>query len=139
MATAVLVGCLSLPAIVWAALPAPKLSSDTDTATAGFFRLSWTTDVGRVEVQEADNPEFLDANTSYMGFDRATLVSGKPDGIWYYRIRAWDEAVPGPWSAPVSVSVAHHPLSRAFTFLGLGVIVFIAIVLMIVRGPGKTA
>jgi hypothetical protein len=116
---------------------APQLSSDYAIASAGFFRLSWKTDAEGVELQEATNPEFRNPDTPYIGPDRAAVISGKPNGTWYYRVRAVGNPQVGPWSEPVSVTVAHHSLSRALMFLSLGVIIFLAIVLMIVRGSGE--
>lgn len=112
----------------------PRLSTDSDTATAGYYRLSWETDAEQVELQEANQVSFTTARTYYKGPDRAVVVSGKPDGTWYYRIRAITDGRPAQWSEPIAVMVAHHSLSRALMFLSLGVIVFVATVLMIVRG-----
>ena len=116
---------------------APHLSSNTDVATAGFYQLSWETDAGNIELQEATQSSFHNPVTYYKGADRATVISGRPNGTWYYRIRAIGAGQPGPWSEPVKVTVAHHSLSRALMFLSLGIIVFVAIVVMIVRGPEK--
>jgi hypothetical protein len=114
---------------------APSLTVDSEVATAGFYRLSWA-DTGPFELQEAADPEFRDASTLYLGPDLATVVSGKPDGIWHYRVRTATDAGHGPWSDPVTVTVAHHDLSRALMFLSLGFVVFIAIVATVVRGKG---
>lgn len=116
---------------------APHLSVDNSPSTAGFYRLSWETGNEHVELQEATEPGFARPATAYTGPDRATVISGKPSGSWYYRIRALDGQRVGPWSEPLTVTVAHHSLSRAFLFLGLGVTVFIATVLMVVRGSGN--
>jgi len=119
-------------------LQVPRLSSDTDIATAGFYRLSWQTDgITQVELQEADNPDFAGARLDYEGPDDASVVSGKPNGTWYYRARVISEQRAGPWSAAVKVAVAHHPLYRAFMFFGLGVAVFVATLLLVVRGAER--
>ncbi len=118
---------------------APRLSVDNSLATAGFYRLSWETGNERVELQEATEPGFVHPSMAYTGPDRATVISGKPSGTRFYRIRGLDNQRVGPWSEPLAVTVAHHSLSRALLFLGLGVTVFIATVLMIVRGSDKTA
>jgi hypothetical protein len=120
-------------------LVAPRLSVDNSVATAGFYSLSWETGIERVELQEASEPGFDNPLTAYTGPDRASVISGKPNGTWFYRIRALDDQRAGPWSEPLSVTVAHHSLARALLFLGLGLTVFIATVLMIVRGSDKTA
>jgi hypothetical protein len=116
---------------------APRLHADTDIATAGFYRLSWEAGAGRVELQEAESPGFAHPATRYLGHDRATVISGRPDGVWYYRLRSRDDARAGPWSETVRVTVQHHPLSRALLFFGLGIAVFLATLLMILRGTGQ--
>jgi hypothetical protein len=116
----------------------PRLSSDTDVATAGFFRLTWETDADRIELQQASKGDFRKPVTLYIGSDRASVVSGKPNGTWFYRIRAINDGQPGPWSKPVKVTVAHHSLYRAFTFLSLGIIVFISIVVVVIRGSRES-
>ena len=119
-------------------LQVPSLSSDTEIATAGFYRLSWQTDgITQVELQEADNPDFADASIDYQGPDDASVVSGKPNGTWYYRARVIGDQQAGPWSTAVKVTVAHHPLYRAFMFFGLGVVVFVATLLLVVRGAER--
>lgn len=130
--------CLAATVSIYAQTEAPRLSVDNDIASAGFFRLSWETDAESVELQQATGSDFRKPITVYIGPDRAAVISGKPDGAWYYRVRAVNNSRAGPWSEPVTVAVAHHSLSRALMFLTLGVIVFIAIVLVIVRGSEKT-
>lgn len=112
---------------------APRLSSDTNIATAGYFQLSWETDADRVELQESAQPDFTNPETMYTGPDRAAVVSGKKDGTWYYRIRALDIPRAGPWSEPVAVEVKHHSINRALIFLSLGIIIFISLVSMVVQ------
>ena len=117
----------------------PQLSVDNSLSTAGFYRLSLEVGAERVELQEATEPGFASPATAYTGPDRATVISGKPSGTWFYRIRALDGLRVGPWSEPLTVTVAHHSLARAFLFLGLGITVFISTVLMVVRGSEKTS
>jgi hypothetical protein len=116
---------------------APRLSVDSPLATAGFFRLSWVSDGTDFELQEAPDPEFSDPRTLYHGADTASVISGKPNGTWHYRVRAVTHAGHGPWSDSVTVTVAHHALSRALTFLSLGFVVFLAIAATVVRGKGN--
>ena len=139
MAAALLLACLLTATSGQAQSPAPHLSSDNDIATAGFFRLSWETDAAQVELQEANDDSFSQAHTYYKGADRAAVLSGKANGTWYYRIRAIDEGQAGPWSSALLVTVAHHSLSRALMFFAVGLAVFIAIAVVVVRGAGKTA
>jgi len=117
----------------------PRLSVDNALATAGFYSLSWNTGDAQVELQESAGPGFDRPVTIYTGPDQATVISGKPNGSWLYRIRVLDDQRAGPWSEALSVTVVHHSLARALLFLGLGLTVFIATALMIVRGSDKRA
>jgi len=126
--------CLPTTGVIQAqTAAAPRLSVDNQIATAGFFRLNWESDAEIFELQEASSPGFKETTTPYSGPDRATVISGKPDGTWHYRIRASVNGQPGSWSNPVAVTVAHHSLARALMFLVLGFIIFVAIVLTILR------
>lgn len=110
----------------------PELQSDSELASAGYFRLSWQGEDHRDYVlQQANNPEFLNPQTLYQGPDTATLVSGRSDGSYYYRIR-YVEA--DGWSNVTKVEVSHHSLSRAFMFFSLGAIVFIITLVVVVIG-----
>lgn len=116
----------------------PILESDSEVATAGFYRLRWQMpdDEGtpRFEVQEASSPDFEAAVTAYEGRDRATVMSGREDGEYHYRVRAHLQDGTTPWSETVSVRVSHHPLARAFTFFTIGAVVFVATLGLVVGG-----
>jgi hypothetical protein len=132
---AVRLACLGL---ILAALLAPaaaeplRLQADTDQATAGYFVLDWQAPPGRFELRErrGDGP----ARVLYSGPDTARLISGRPDGEYHYQIRRIGEP---HWSEAVSVTVEHHPLSRALGFFGLGALVFLATLLLVVRGAHR--
>lgn len=116
-----------------AAMATPKLESDSALATAGYYQLRWSDGDGKSFVlEESEDPAFKDATKLYQGADSATLVSGRPNGTYYYRIRA---AQPGnTWSDTVKVVVTHHPLSRALLFFVLGALVFLATLTVVIRG-----
>lgn len=118
--------------------PPPVLSSDNAISSAGYFRLSWNTQLEQSELQEADNPDFVNPSVVYSGPDQAMVISGKSNGSWYYRIRASNHQQSGPWSNVVTVTVKHHELSRAVMFLVLGVLVFLAMLVMILRGANDS-
>ena len=116
---------------------AVELESDTDVATAGYYQLKWQNGDEHVRfvIEEADNPAFDDAHRLYQGQDRATVITGRPDGIYYYRARiVGTNGSTGAWSDTVKVEVDHHPLSRALGFFSVGAIVFIAILVAILIG-----
>lgn len=135
---------LCLPsAAVLAAPPAPVLHSNTALANAGYYQLKWQLPDGRedlFELQEAARRDFAHPREVYRGRDLASVISGQPDGQFYYRVRAISDAgVPGPWSRTVGVRVDYLPLGRAFTFFGLGALVFVATLFVILDGTRRAA
>ena len=111
----------------------PVLQSNTTLATAGYYQLSWQHDIGsNYELQESTVADFSVAQTLYTGMDTASVISGKPDGIYYYRLRINNPQ--SAWSEPVAVTVKHHPIERAFVFFTLGVVIFILVLVTVLRG-----
>jgi hypothetical protein len=116
-------------------MAAPRLASDTALATAGYYQLSWSgTDAPAYELQEASRGDFTMATTLYQGPDRATVLTGRPDGEFHYRLRGLHDTGPGPWSEPLQIQVRHHPLSRALLFFAMGALVFLATLAAILAG-----
>jgi len=109
-----------------------ELISDSDVATAGFFQLKWTGTSPHYKLQESLTHDFTSFKTLYSGSDLATVLSGKPDGDYYYRVVATSKQ--NVHSNIVKVSVAHHPLINAFLFFIAGAIVFIATLVLIIKG-----
>lgn len=110
-----------------------ELISDSDIATAGFFQLKWSGNSSPYKLQESLSPDFTSFKTRYHGADLATVISGKPDGDYYYRV-VGDNTQQGIHSNIVKVSVIHHPLINAFVFFIAGAIVFTALLILIFRG-----
>lgn len=114
---------------------APKLQSDSDLSTAGYYRLTWQSETaGDFELEEASDPAFAQAVNLYRGPDTATLISGRADGVYYYRIRNIHDETDTNWSNVTRVEVQHHPLSRAFMFFALGALVFVATLIVVIHG-----
>ena len=65
--------------------------------------------------------------------DSATVISGRSNGVWHYRVRALSKGQVTPWSEAVRVEVTHHSLNRAGLFLLTGAIVFFALAWVIIR------
>jgi len=132
---------LALAGSAAAAGAAPELESSESLATAGYYRLSWRwpgDEEVRFELQESFEPGFARAHTVYLGYDRATLLSGRSDGTYYYRIRRHPvDGEAGPWSPPLEVRVEHHPLGRAMAFFWVGAAVFAATLLLIIGGGSR--
>jgi hypothetical protein len=108
-----------------------QLESDTKVATAGYFQLRWRAGSG-VELQESRSADFEAPRIVYAGSDAARVISGKPDGDWYYR--AAPAASNGAFGNTVKVTVRHHPIERAIGYFAVGFVVFVATLLLIVSG-----
>jgi len=125
------------------------LTADTQTSTAGYYRLAWSIDGADIDqifvLQEAVSADFENPTITYQGPDLATVVSGKSNGQYYYRVRrmqpdpsAGVESSEDSWSNVVSVSVEHHSLPRAVGFFVAGLIVFVATLVVIVSSARKS-
>ena len=116
-----------------ASLPAVELEVSPAISNTGTFNLHWKgTDGARYDLMEqsADG----ESRIVYRGRDTARVMTGLPNGRYTYRVRTEDGRDLSAWSEPAEVTVAHHPLTRAFTFFGIGLLVFIATVVLILRG-----
>jgi len=109
-----------------------QLQSDTEVATAGYYQLSWAQTVPGMRLVESADAGFDDKDVIYKGADTARLVSGKPDGNYYYRLEAEDGIT--PLSNTLLVTVQHHSLRRAWAFFAIGAAVFVATLGLIVFG-----
>jgi hypothetical protein len=127
-------GACALSAVLFfgttAAASPPTLSASTKVSNTGHYRLSWKGGGAEVVLQESPAPDFAKHRIIYRGPDRATVVSGRMDGVYHYRACTPD----GTCSAPLAVRVRHHSLSKALFFLILGALVFLATAALIVTG-----
>lgn len=116
------------------------LSSDTEVATAGYYQLRWRADDSgvRFRLLESDNPRFNHSRVIYQGPDLATVLSGKRNGKYYYRVAELKDHTPVTVSNTVMVKVAHHSLAKALLFFAIGAAVFLATLLMILKGNRQT-
>jgi len=110
-----------------------QLNSDVPLATAGYFQLTWTAELIPLQLQESSSPEFTAYKTIYEGNDLARVMSGKSNGDYYYRLIS-TEANNRQISNIVKVSVSHHSLFKAFLFFIAGTIVFVATLILIIKG-----
>ena len=115
-----------------------QLSSDSEIATAGYFQLRWQGPTSEYNLQESSTAEFTFSKNLYRGSDTASVISGKPDGDYYYRVSSHDSSLPLE-SNIVKVTVAHHSLNDALMFFIAGAIVFITILIMIFKGSRQPA
>lgn len=117
----------------------PSIEVDTAVATAGYYELRWSAATTDVEVAEFDGPDASPPKIIYRGPDRGTVISGKTNGTRLYRVREIGDDRDAGWSEPVTVTVAHHPLSRALGFFGVGAFVFLSTLALIVAGARKSS
>ena len=118
----------------WSATP--QLETDTDVATAGYYRLEWNAnEVKDFVLEESQQASFDSVGVLYQGPDTARIISGRGDGDYFYRVRDLNmQSSEGGWSEVVHVQVQHHSLSRAFLFFAIGAIVFVATLAAIIVG-----
>lgn len=117
----------------------PLLSATLEPAelesNEGYYQLSWDA-AESVSLIEAESPDFSDGIVIYSGRDTGHVVSGKPDGVWHYRIEAVDGG--DILSDPAVITVRHHSLMRALSFFALGAVVFLATLgLIFLARPGS--
>jgi len=112
----------------------PNLNSDTELSTAGYFQLSWKDEANQSFVlQQSTRSDFRDAITIYQGPDQATVISGLPDGDYFYRVASDSHQ----WSEPTEVKVKHHSLTKALGFFGLGAFMFILMTTLLIKGATR--
>lgn len=129
------------PAVVSAQLDPPEVELQGD-AHAGHVTVRWTplpeaeAAPRQYELQEAFSQDFDQPNLRYRGGHTSSVISGLPDGTRFFRVRqrSADAGSWSDWSKPARFQVEHHSLRFALSLLGVGAVVFAAIVgfLMIV-------
>lgn len=133
--------CFMLGLCAADAMATTTIQTDQSEATAGYFHLTWQTNPEPVDqesefiVQQSRTPDFEQARNLYSGTEKASLISGLADGVYYYRVRQQNDS---GWSEPVRVQVRHHPLSTALQFFSVGLLVFALTLFTILHGIRKT-
>ena len=122
------------PASGWSLTSSPAQSSD------GVYQLVWEgAGEGDLQLEEAPSERFAQPRVVYRGPDRATVVSGRADGEYHYRLRTLDGDTPGEPLAYTTVTVGHHSLARALSFFAAGLFVFVATIVLVLRGSGRSS
>ncbi len=104
-----------------------------DGRAAGYLTVGWPDAQGDSFILQIDDGDGW--QTVYEGPDRASTLSGLPDGAYRFRLRPAGNG--DAWSSPLRVRVAHHSLSRAFGFFGLGAAVFGILLLLLAAARRK--
>ncbi|MFP4683147.1 MAG: fibronectin type III domain-containing protein [Ectothiorhodospira sp.] len=137
-----LIGLLLLTASpAWGDDPESPLLESTDTpAKGGYYQLKWSLEdaddpIDKFILQESDGDGFDSPRVFYEGADRATVISGRSNGTYHYRVRAvFRDGSRSPWSDPLEVEVAHHSAGQAYGLFVLGGVVFFTTAGMIAAG-----
>lgn len=105
---------------------APELQSSDGVSTTGSFRLSWGPAIAVLPTQDSDylleECSADECRPVYRGHDRSTVISGRPDGIYRFRI---SEAGSPDSYGETSVEVRHHDLGRSLIVLSGGFVLFV--------------
>lgn len=90
-------------------LLAPALYSISNPDMDGTYWVDWsdTLYATTYTLEEADNPAFTSPIVRYTGASSTALVTGRPNGTWYYRVRGERPSANkvSPWSSTVSTQV----------------------------------
>lgn len=97
------------------------------------------------------DPAFPTPHTEYDGRLSSAYVSGLDDGTYYFRARRGGEAAAGSkagsqegtgadgvWSDTITLTVAHHPMSRVWPVLGIGSLLFLATLGVLIHGATRS-
>ncbi len=111
------------PAIDFSMRPAADapLASSDGTVTLAWDELPPS---HTVELQQSDSADFSRAQTRYAGADAGSVLTGLPEGVHHFRVRAVGPAgTTGPWSEALAVDVTFMARGKLFLLLGLGGVV----------------
>jgi hypothetical protein len=114
----------------------PSLELSPTTSTDGVAQLTWESPGdAEVTLQSSMNRDFARPKILYVGRDGATTLTGLSDGDYFYRVGIDSGKADGTqWSDVVHLEVRHHPMSRAWLFFSVGVLVFAGVLIMVVAG-----
>lgn len=126
-----ILSCLLFCSVCATPIYANQISTNTPVSTAGYFNLSWSSDQSApYVVQQSLDASFNQVKTIYQGADQATVMSGLPDGQYFYRM----QASAGQWSEAIKVEVKHHTLEKAFAFFAAGAVMLFILVFVLIKG-----
>ncbi len=116
----------------------PEFTNEQDTivSTYGHFTLTWDNDLDldTFELEESKAIDFSDSRVVYQGVLKKLFLSGKNNGLIYYRVRSLTDGENPSWSKPIVVQVQHQSLSLAWKLFAVGAVVFGIVVVVVVVG-----
>lgn len=110
-------------------MPSLSLSCPAGVNDTGAYQLEWSGAEGAT-FRLTEN-----GDVAYEGPEQATTISGHGAGSYAYRLAELDgEGEVAAWSEPCQVEVQPPSLSLAFGLFGAGLLAFIAVTVVIIRG-----
>lgn len=109
---------------------------ESNVSDNGTVTLSWGNPESHdIEIQQSSSSGFEEFSTRYRGSDPASVITGLPEGIHYFRI-----AIEGTseWSAPLAVEVRFFPRWKLWLILSIGALVVLATIGTIIAGHFTT-
>ncbi len=98
----------------------------------GTVTLSWEKpEALEIELQQSDSADFAESMTRYKGTDPASVITGLPEGIHYFRIA---DASTSEWSAPLAMKVEFFSRWKLWLILIIGAGVVLATMGAILAG-----
>lgn len=92
-------------------LPKPPVTpsglSAPSSSNTGDYQITWdhVLDADYYELEEDDNEQFSSPMVIFNGLDDSKDINDKSDGVYYYRIRSFNQNGNSEWSPPVSIIV----------------------------------
>lgn len=120
-----------------------QLSASTSVSNDGSLNLSWNLPENTsIELQQASQPASQPDNnnfqTIYRGNDTATVITGLSNGKYLFRARlVKTDGSHLNWTLNTELEVKHHSLTKAFSFFTIGAIVFLATLVLLIKGTKK--
>lgn len=90
------------------------------------------------QLQTSRAADFAEGTMLYEGPDRGTVVTGLPEGDYFYRVREMSASgVASEWSSPLTVRVDYPGRGGVTLLMGLGLVVFLATLTAIAMGHSR--
>lgn len=137
---------LLLAAVImsWCAITSPlkaenAITITSDGSTAGYLTLDWS-ESGATQPYKLQMDKGSGWQTIYEGADTATTLTGLKNGNYRFRINSADPATIDDdlWQPPLSVEIAHHSQTKAFTFFFSGLLIFLILLWLLFFTGQKT-
>lgn len=112
---------------------APEIECPEGVDDTGAYRIEWSGPDG-AHYRLVERQPSGEVDTLYRGDHVASTVSGRPRGLYGYRVGATSEGTVSAWSSWCEVEVEPPTLATALSFFGFGVLVVVATATLVIRG-----